>query len=107
MMAITVSPLALTFSAVSLYQTVIKQARLHVNLPDTINCKPDSDGSFEVFVIPITVSNSGARDGLVSTMKLEVRNLGTGSIKTLHASYYNIARILLQQGRHHQSSTPT
>ena len=61
---------------------------MHVNLPDTLNCTPDSDGNFEVFVIPITVSNSGARDGLVSTMKLEVRNRDTGSTKTLHASYF-------------------
>ena len=73
MMAIIVSALALIFSAVSLYQTVIKQAQLHVYLPDTINYTRDPDGSFEVFVLPITVSNSGARDGLVSAMKLEVR----------------------------------
>jgi hypothetical protein len=88
MMAIIVSALALIFSAVSLYQTVIKQAQLHVYLPDTINYTRDPDGSFEVFVLPITVSNSGARDGLVSAMKLEVRNLDTGITKTLDASYF-------------------
>ena len=88
MMAIVVSALALIFSAASLYQTVIKQAQLHVYLPDTINYTRDPDGSFEVFVLPTTMSNSGARNGLVSALKLEVRNLDTRTTKKLLASYF-------------------
>ena len=86
--AIVVSGLALIFSGISLYQTVIKQAQLHIFLPDTVNYTRDPDGSFEVFVLPITVSNTGARDGVLSAMKLEVRNIDTGKTKTLHASYF-------------------
>ena len=86
--AIVVSGLALIFSGISLYQTVIKQAQLHIFLPDTVNYTRDPDGSFEVFVLPITVSNTGARDGVLSAMKLEVRNLDTGKTKVLHASYF-------------------
>src|SRR5215470_7199621 len=69
---ILVSALALIFSGVSLYETVLKQAHLHVFVPDGIAYTRDPDGSFEVFAIPLTVSNSGARDGIVSTLKLEV-----------------------------------
>jgi hypothetical protein len=80
--------LALIFSGVSLYQTVIKQAHLHVFVPNTIAYTRDPDGGFEVFAVPLTVSNSGARDGIVSTLKLEVRNVESGAKQTLEASYF-------------------
>ena len=86
--AIMVSAFALMFSGVSLYQTVIKQAQLHVFVPDTISYTRDPDGSYEVFVIPVTVANSGARDGIVSSMTLEVTNKETGDSKSLQASYF-------------------
>jgi hypothetical protein len=85
---ILVSILALLFSGVSLFQTVIKQAHLHVFMPDAIAYTRDPDGSFEVFAVPLTVSNSGARDGIVSSLKLEVRNSATGTKQTLEASYF-------------------
>jgi hypothetical protein len=85
--AILASALALMFSGVSLYQTVIKQANLHVFVPDTIAYTRDPYGSFEVFAVPLTVSNSGARDGIVSSLRLEVRNIATGAKQKLEASY--------------------
>lgn len=85
---ILVSALALIFSGVSLYQTVLKQAHLHVFVPDTIAYTRDPDGSFEVFAVPLTVTNSGARDGIVNSLKLEVRNSATGATQTLEASYF-------------------
>lgn len=85
---ILASALALIFSGVSLYQTVIKQAHLHLFVPDTIAYTRDPDGSYEVFALPLTVSNSGARDGIVSSLKLEVRNSSTGAKQTLEASYF-------------------
>jgi hypothetical protein len=84
---IIVSALALVFSGVSLYQTVLKQAQLHLFLPDAIAYTRDPDGSLEVFAVPLTVSNSGARDGIVSSLKLEVRNKATGAKQTLEAAY--------------------
>ena len=83
---ILVSALALMFSGVSLYQTVIKQAHLHLFVPDTIAYTRDPNGSFEVLAVPLTVSNSGARDGIVSSLKLEIRNSATGAKQTLEAS---------------------
>jgi hypothetical protein len=41
-----------------------------------------------VFAVPLTVSNSGARDGIVTSLKLEVRNGATGATQTLEASYF-------------------
>ena len=58
---ILVSAFALIFSGVSLYETVLKQAHLHVFVPDTIAYTRDPDGGFEVFAVPLTVTNSGAR----------------------------------------------
>jgi len=86
--AILASALALAFSGISLYQTVIKQSRLSMFVPDTISYTRDPEGSFEVFAVPLTVSNSGARDGIVSSVKLEVRNSASGVRQTLEASYF-------------------
>ena len=86
--AILGSVLALVLSGVSLYQTVLKQARLHVFLPDTIAYTRDPDGGFEVFAIPLTASNSGAREGIVSSLRLEVRNGTTGAKQTFEAAYF-------------------
>jgi hypothetical protein len=85
---IWVSALALIFSGISLYQTVIKQAHLHLFVPDTIAYTRDPDGGFEVFAVPLTISNSGARDGIVSSIKLEARNGTTGARQMLEASYF-------------------
>ncbi len=81
------SVVAVAMSQFSLYQTVIKQANLHVFVPDTISYTRDADGSFEVLVVPVTIANSGARDGLVSSLKLKVRNTGTSVERTFHATY--------------------
>jgi hypothetical protein len=85
---ILVSAMALIFSGISLYQTVIKQAHLQLFVPDTIAYTRDPNGGFEVFAVPITISNSGARDGIVSSIKLEARNTATGVRHILGASYF-------------------
>ncbi len=85
--AAVVSALALIFSGISLYQTVVKQAQLHMFLPDTISYTREPNGNFEVFALPITITNSGARDGIVSSLKLQVRNMETGVTKVFNASY--------------------
>jgi hypothetical protein len=86
--AISISALALIFSGVSIFETVLKQAHLHLFVPDAIAYTGDPDGGFEVFAVPLTVSNSGARDGIISALKLEVRNSATGAKQTLEASYF-------------------
>jgi len=83
-----VSLLALAFSGVSLYQTVLKQAQLSLYVPETISYTRDPNGSFEVIAVPITVVNSGARDGVVSAMTLKVTNAETGRGRMFRASFF-------------------
>lgn len=82
-----VSALALIFSGISLYETVLKQAEIHLFVPNTVAYTRDPNGGFEVFVIPVTVTNSGARDGLVSSLKLTVQNTGTGQTRVFHSNF--------------------
>ena len=79
---------ALFLSAVSLYQTVLKQANLNIFVPETISYTRDAEGNHEVFIIPLTITNSGARDGVVSALKLVGTNKATGETLTFKASYF-------------------
>lgn len=82
-----VSLFALLFSGLSLYETVLKQARLHLYVPKTIAYTRDPNGSYEVIAIPITIANSGARDGVVSSLTATIKNVETGYQRTLSASF--------------------
>jgi len=74
-------------SGVSLYQTVLKQAHLHLFVPDTISYTRDPNGSYEVIVVPVTIANSGARDGVISKLQLKVRNADTLHERQFHATF--------------------
>lgn len=82
-----VSAIALIFSGISLYQTVIKRPNLHLYVPETLSYTRDPAGNHEVFILPVTIANSGARDGIVSSLRLKVRNKDTGVENTYSASY--------------------
>lgn len=79
--------IALIFSGISLYQTVLKRAEVRVFVPETLSYTRDPNGSFEVLAVPVTVINSGARDGVVVSMQLKIKNEETGYQRTLNASY--------------------
>lgn len=85
---ILVSLFALVMSGVSLYQTVLKQANLHLFVPDTVAYTRDPNGGYEVLVVPVTIANSGARDGVVSTLRLKVRDLETSREREFRATYF-------------------
>lgn len=74
-LATLVSAFAFAFSGVSFYETVIKQPKLSVFVPPVIQYGQDGGGDAEVFAIPITISNDGARTGTVLAMELEVEAL--------------------------------
>ncbi len=73
-LATLVSAFAFAFSGVSFYETVIKQPHLTVFVPPVLQYGQDGGGDTEVFAIPITISNDGARSGTVLSMELEVEN---------------------------------
>lgn len=69
------SALALGFSGLSFYESVMKTAALEVYVPPVIHYARDQGGDVELFAIPLTVVNSGARTGTVLTMELEAESL--------------------------------
>ena len=74
-LATLVSAFAFAFSGVSFYETVIKQPRLTIYVPPVLFYAQDGGGDTELFAIPITISNDGARTGTVLSMELEVESL--------------------------------
>lgn len=86
--ATAISGLALLFSGYSLYETVLRAPDLAIHVPPRIDYS-DPDGQtrpFEVFVIPLTVTNSGARSATLLSIDLKVTNPETGESKTFYAA---------------------
>lgn len=81
------SAIALCASGVSLWETVLRQAALEVYVGDNISYTRDPYGSYEVLVVPITIANTGAQDGAVVSMRLNVRNTGSGQTEVFPASF--------------------
>ncbi len=63
--ATILSAFALVLSAFSLYEASFKTADLEIFIPPVIQFARDGGGDTEVFVVPITVTNAGARTGTV------------------------------------------
>ncbi len=81
--ASVLSALALGFSGLSFYESVMKTADLEVYVPPVIHYARDQGGDVEEFAIPLTIVNSGARTGTVLTMELTVESLrADATIKT-------------------------
>jgi hypothetical protein len=86
-LATLVSAFAFAFSAVSFYETVLKRPHLHVYVTDTLAYTRDPWGAYEVVAVPVTIANSGARDGAVITLELDVKNLDTGKVEVFTSAY--------------------
>ena len=86
-LATLVSAFAFAFSAVSLYETVIKQAQLKVYVTNTLLYTRDPYVGSEVIAVPITISNSGAREGAVVTLELDVKQLDSGRTELFSSTY--------------------
>ena len=76
MFATVLSAIALTFSGLSYYESSIAAADLAVFVPPMIHYARDGG---DVFNIPITIANDGAKTGTVLAMVLEVENLQPGA----------------------------
>lgn len=83
----TGSVLALVVSGVSLWETALKQPQLKLYVGETLSYTRDPWGSYEVFVVPVTITNSGARDGAVISMRLDLTNPATGDKETYESAY--------------------
>ena len=79
------SALAVALSCISFYMSSLQGAQLETYVPPTIHYGRDADS--EVFAIPITIANSGARSAAVLSLELEVRNLKTNATKRYHSAF--------------------
>ncbi len=100
-----ISALALIFSGISLYQTVLKRPSLRIYVPPVIHYTRDANGNYEVFAIPITIANVGARDGAVLSISLTGRRpKGGGKVKAFYSAYFVDAGYFSQGGASSQAS---
>ena len=75
--ATVLSGIALIFSGLSYYESSMKTADLEAYVPPMIHY--GRDGENDVFNIPITISNDGARSGTILGMELTVENPKPGA----------------------------
>ncbi len=87
--ATIISAFALLFSGYSFYETVLRASDFAVYVPPRIDyTDPNSpDHPFEVFIIPVTLVNDGARSGTVLSIDLEITNPRTRQTKLFFASH--------------------
>lgn len=88
-LATIVSAFAFAFSGVSFYETVMKQPKLDIFVPPVLHYARDSGGDVELFALPVTISNDGARTGTVISMELDVEALKPAEGAPQHKRYYS------------------
>jgi len=88
-LATLVSAFAFAFSGVSFYETVVKQPKLSVFVPPVLQYGHDGGGDVELFAIPITLTNDGARSGTVLSMELEVENVAAKGDEPKSKTFYS------------------
>jgi hypothetical protein len=92
------SAVALLFSAYSLWESRLKQSDLRVFVPAVIEYSaPQQNSNFEAIIIPVTISNEGARTGTVLSLELEVTDPKTNQTKRFYAA--NFGRWTMERTR--------
>ncbi|MEO0620336.1 MAG: hypothetical protein AAFZ01_13775, partial [Pseudomonadota bacterium] len=69
------SAFALIFSGLSLYETVLKRATLRIFVPPVVHYGRGPGGDRELFAVPVTIANHGARDAAITGITMQVRAL--------------------------------
>ena len=81
------SGVAVVVSVYSLWRTTLRGADLRIFVPPLIRyASPYQNSVFEVFEIPLTAINEGARTGTILSFDLEVRNAQTGVSKLFYSA---------------------
>jgi hypothetical protein len=76
-LATALSAIALVFSGFTFYEASLKSPDLSVYVPPMIHYARDGDN--DVFNVPVTITNDGAKSGTVLTMELVAENLREGA----------------------------
>jgi hypothetical protein len=84
-----ISLIALAFSGISLYETVLKQARPAIYISDKMLFgRIGLAGEYsDAIVLPVTIANHGSRDTVVTKLRLAVRRQGTADARTMSSQY--------------------
>jgi hypothetical protein len=93
------SVVALMFSAVSLYHSVLKQPELQAHVSQVVHYTRDSGGAEEVFAVPLTIANHGARDGTVLDLELQVISPDGEGSKVFYSAYVVDGAFFVPPGR--------
>jgi hypothetical protein len=86
-MAGIASAAALVFSGYSLWETSLKTPNLSIYLSPVVHYTRDPNGNQEVFAIPLTIANQGARDGAILSIDLVARADGSAETKGFYSAY--------------------
>ncbi len=81
-----VSALALMFSGYSLWDSSLKSADIQAFVPPVIQYTAPYNNNFDVFAIPVTLTNEGGRTGTVLSISLAATNLKTNETKRFYAA---------------------
>ncbi len=84
------SAVALIFSAISLYHSVLKQPELNFYVSRVVHYTRDANGNYEVLAIPMTIANHGARDGAILDIEVILESTGAEPAKKLFYSAYMV-----------------
>lgn len=85
----TGSLVALLVSGASLWETALKRSDLRVFVPPVIQySSPYNNSNFEMIGIPVTLTNEGARSGVVLSMELAVTDPKTKQTKRFFAAEF-------------------
>jgi hypothetical protein len=92
------SAAAVLFSVYSLWESRLKQSDLRVFVPAVIEYSaPYQNSNFEAIMIPVTISNEGARTGTVLSLELDVTDPRTNQTKRFYAA--NFGRWTMERTR--------
>jgi hypothetical protein len=81
------SAVAICLSCISFYMSALQGPALEVYVPPTIHYGRDGGGDTELFAIPLTITNNGARSGAVLSIELEVQHLKTNTTKRYYSAF--------------------
>jgi len=85
--ATILSALALVISAFSLYESSFKTADIEVYVPPVVQYARDGGGDTELFAVPLTITNAGARTGTVLSMELSVEDVKSKRVKRYYSAF--------------------
>ena len=73
--------------ASAVYMSTLQGTKLEVYVPPTIHYGRDAGGDTELFAIPLTIANNGARSAAVLSIELEVQNLKTSTTQRCYSAF--------------------